>query len=77
TTVPPCFEETVPCAQAFATVGNFQIGTHAPVELTQLDQAFLIAIDQVSLVAAAVPEPGAALLVATGLLALAERNRRR
>src|SRR5690606_16077638 len=77
TTVPPCLEETVPCAQAVETAGNLQVGTHAPLALTQLDQAFVIALDQASLVAASGPDPGAAALVAAGLLALAGRGRRR
>jgi hypothetical protein len=69
TTVPPCFEESAPCAQSFATVGNFQLGTNAPAALTELDQSFVLALDQVSLVA--VPEPGTALLLGASLLGLA------
>ncbi len=78
TTVPPCFEETVPCAQAFAAVGNFQLGTDAPEALVGLDQAFTLAIDQVALVAA--PEPGSTLAFGSaglGLLAIARWRRPR
>jgi len=74
TTVPPCFEETVPCAEAFAAVGNFQIGTDAPASLAELDEAFVLAIDQVSL--HPVPEPDPALLVGASVLSLAGAGRR-
>jgi hypothetical protein len=75
TTVPPCNEETVPCAQSFATVGNIQFGTNAPSALTGLDESFVLAIDQVSLVA--VPEPGTTALLGAGLLALAASGHKR
>lgn len=72
TTVPPCFEETAPCDQVFAAVANFQLGTNAPAALTEIDQAFVLAIDQVSLV----PEADAALGAGASLLGLAWVARR-
>lgn len=62
------------CADALANVGNFQFGTSAPLALTELDQAFLLGIDQVTITA--VPEPGATLLLGTGLATLAALGRR-
>lgn len=63
------------CADSLANVGNLQFGTSAPLELTQLDQAFLLGIDQVTITA--VPEPGTTLLVGAGLAGLAAIGRRR
>lgn len=74
TTVPPCSEEGAPCAEAFVAVGNLQLGTNAPVALTELDESFVIAIDQVSL--QTVPEPGTVGTVGASLLGLAGAGRR-
>lgn len=62
------------CADSLANVGNIQFGTSAPLAVTQLDQAFLLGIDQVTITA--VPEPGTTLLLATGLAGLAALGRR-
>jgi hypothetical protein len=70
-----CTGETVTCAQALASVGNFQIGTSAPSELTGLNQAFTFGVDRVSL--SAVPEPTALALLAAGALGLGWLGRRR
>jgi hypothetical protein len=75
TETPPCFEETVPCAEAFAAVGNFQLGTDAPEALTVIDEPLVLAIDQVALVPA--PEPAAAAGGAACLAALAGLGRLR
>lgn len=71
---PLCVVEGTTCAGALSNVGNLQLGTSAPAALTELDQAFVLAIDQVSLVP--VPEPGSALLVGGSVLALAAAGRR-
>ncbi|HEU4428000.1 MAG TPA: PEP-CTERM sorting domain-containing protein [Myxococcota bacterium] len=70
-----CTGETVTCAQALATVGNFQIGTSAPASLTSLDQAFTFGVDGVSL--SAVPEPAALALLGAGAIGLIGMGRRR
>jgi hypothetical protein len=72
---PLCIGETVTCAQALASVGNVQIGTSAPAALTGLDEAFLLAIDGVTI--SNVPEPGAVLLQGAALLSLGLFARRR
>jgi hypothetical protein len=71
---PLCLVEGTTCAGALSNVGNLQLGTSAPAALTGLDQAFFLAIDQVSLVP--VPEPGTALLLGGSLLALGAAGRR-
>lgn len=63
---PFCIGETVTCAAALSSVGNFQIGTDAPLSLIELDQDFAIDVDKVSVV----PEPGVATLLGAGLLML-------
>lgn len=70
---PLCTGESVTCAEALADVGNLQFGTSAPAALTELDQAFLLGIDQVTIV----PEPGSALLLGSALAGLAAHGRRR
>lgn len=72
---PLCIGETVTCAVALGSVGNFQIGTDAPLSLVELDQAFAIDVDKVSVV----PEPGMATLLGAGLmlLSLMRRSSRR
>jgi hypothetical protein len=72
---PLCFGEGVTCALALANVAHLQFGTSAPAALTALNQAFTLDLDKVSI--SSVPEPGVALLLATGLAGLAWRGRRR
>ncbi|MCL4684883.1 PEP-CTERM sorting domain-containing protein [Myxococcota bacterium] len=72
---PLCTGEAVTCAEALANVGNLQFGTSAPLALTEVDQAFLLGLDQVTITA--VPEPGTTGLLATGLAGLAALGRRR
>jgi len=62
------------CATALANVGNFQVGTSAPVGLRDDDVAYTFDIDQVSL--NPIPEPGTALLFGLGFAGLAAAGRR-
>jgi hypothetical protein len=72
---PLCFGEGVTCAAALANVAHVQFGTSAPASLIALNQAFTLDLDKVSI--SSVPEPGMALLLATGLAGLAWQSRRR
>ena len=62
------------CATALAAVGNFQVGTSAPVGLRDDNVAYRFDIDQVSL--NPIPEPGTAALFGLGLAGLAAAGRR-
>jgi len=66
---PFCFPEGGTCASALSSVGNFQIGTNAPVGLTDDDFAYTLDVDVVSILP--IPEPGTALLMVLGLAGLA------
>jgi hypothetical protein len=70
---PLCIGEQTTCAVSLSNVGNLQIGTSAPSELTGLNQAFTLAVDKVAIV----PEPGTLLLLASGLFGLGALGRRR
>jgi hypothetical protein len=72
---PLCTGETVTCAEALASVGNLQFGTSAPLALTEIDQAFLLGFDQVTVTA--VPEPGTTAVLGAGIATLAALRRRR
>ncbi len=69
---PACIPEGGTCAAAFSNVGNLQFGSNAPAALVATDQAWTIDLDQVSVI----PEPGTALLVGCGLVALGARRQR-
>lgn len=62
------------CNTALVAVGNFQIGTNAPVGLLDDNVAYAFDIDQVTL--NPIPEPGTALLFGLGLAGLAAAGRR-
>jgi len=72
---PLCIGETVTCADALASVGNFQLGTDAPASLVATDFAYTLDVDQASLTP--VPEPGTALQLVTGIAGLALLGRKR
>ncbi len=63
------------CATALAAIGNFQIGTNAPVGLRDDNVAYSFDIDQVTL--NPIPEPGTACLLGLGLAGLAAAGRRK
>ena len=63
------------CATALSNVGNLQFGTSAPLALTELDQVFLLGLDQVTITA--VPEPGTTVLLGMGIACLAGLRRHR
>ena len=70
---PFCSEEVVTCAEALASVGNFQIGTNPPPELVDDEEAYYHAVDKVRLI----PEPGELVSLGSGLAGLALLGRRR
>jgi len=72
---PWCVGEGVSCADAFSSVFNLQFGTDAPAGLTTIDQDVVFDLDRVQVVP--IPEPGAALLVALGLIGLGVGTRAR
>jgi len=73
---PFCTPEGGSCAGALSSVGNFQIGTNAPVGLTDDDFDYTLDVDVVSILP--IPEPGTAFLMALGLAGLATvRDERR
>jgi len=67
------FDPSFTCADALETVGHFQLGTDAPQALIDGDVTVTFDVDKASLV----PEPGTALLLASGLMGLAACGRRR
>ena len=71
---PPCIIETVACSVVMNTpVGNIQFGTDAPASLVATNQAFVMAVDAITVI----PEPGQALLFGSGLIGLGVIGRRR
>ena len=69
-----CAAEGGTCLSALQTVGNFQIGTDAPLGLLDDDFAYTLDLDLVSI--HPIPEPGTALLMGLGLAGLAGAGRK-